>query len=236
MKQLIFLLTIIGLVLIQPCSAIQPWCGIQQLYFQHNASISPAGYEELINFPSGNSEVIENVSVINTGGPKLLDNYIGPVGSLAGVTELDAGLRRYRVYAYVSSSVGTTQLNFTKFVRHSDGSETNIYTALSGDIDDLTVAEHDFSHVMTTNLALNSTDRLGIRISANTTHSAPITVYWVYQGETHTSMLDSGFFVCSTSPVSSVSPEEDYASGILVAAGVAAVVALIFVKARGKQP
>lgn len=183
-------------IIVIPTSAVQPWCGSQNLYFQNNASISPAGYEELINFPSGNAEVIENVSVINTGGPKLIDNYIGPINSLNGVSQLDAGLRRYRVYAYVSSNVGTTQLNFTKFVRHADGSETNIYTALSGDIDALTVTEYDFNHVMIADLPLNSTDRIGIRVSANTTHSAPISVYWVYQGTTHTSMLDSGFFVC----------------------------------------
>lgn len=197
-----FLLLLLAAIVVVPALAAQPWCGIQQLYFQHNASISPAGYEELINFPSGNSEIIESVSVINTGGTKLIDNYIGPVASLNGVTQLNAGLRRYRVYTYVSSATGTTQLNFTKFVRHADGSETDIYTALSGDIDDLTVAEHDFSYVMTTNLPLNSTDRLGIRVSANTTHSSPITVSWVYQGATHTSMLDSGFFVCASNPFS----------------------------------
>lgn len=181
----------------------QSWCGIQQLYFQHNATTTPIGYEELINHPSGNAEVIENVSVINTGGPVLIDNYISPVGSFSGTNKLDAGLRRYRVYAYVSSNVGTTQLNFTKFVRHADGSETNIYTALSGDINDLTVTEHDFNHVMTADLPLNSTDRLGIRVSANTTHSSTITVSWVYQGETHTSMLDSGYFECSANPFAS---------------------------------
>lgn len=200
MKKLLFVFIIALLSLSCVVCANQPWCGTQQLYFQHNSSISPAGYEELINFPSGNPEIIENVSVIGTGGPVLIDNYISPIGSMNGVTTLDAGLRRYRIYAYVSGASGVTQLNFTKFVRHADGSETNIYTALSGDIDALSVAERDFSFVMTSDLSLNSTDRLGIRVSANTTHSAPIFVYWVYQGATHTSMLDSGFFVCPGAP------------------------------------
>lgn len=178
----------------------QSWCGIQTLYFQHNASISPAGYEELINYPSGNPEVDENVSVINSAGPVLIDNYIIPEGSLVHTTELLQGLRRYVFYSYVTSSVGTTQLNFTAFRRFSNGTEQDFYTAMSGDINALTVTETTFNYVSQVNLNLNPTDRLGIRVSANTTHSAPIGVHWVYQGTTHASSFMTGFFVCEENP------------------------------------
>ncbi len=174
----------------------QSWCGVQTLYFQHNASISPAGYEELINYPSGNAEVEETVSVINTGGPVLIDNYILPEHSLTNTQKLLMGLRVYTFYAYVDSAVGTTRLNFTAFRRSQDGTETNFYTAMSGDIDALSVQAYTLNYVSQVTLTLNPTDRLGIRVSANTTHSSPITVHWIYQGTAHASNFESGYFEC----------------------------------------
>jgi hypothetical protein len=208
MKKLIFILLLLLLVPQVAMAQSQPWCSLNEAYFQHNASTTPVGYEELINYPSGNAEVIETVSVINTGGPVLIDNYIMPIGSLASADALEPGLRRYRIYAYVSSNVGVTQLNFTAFQRFANGTEQNFYTALSGDIDALTVSEYDFNYVSQNALPLSSTDRLGVRVSANTTHSAPITVYWVYQGSTHASMFVTGFFSCPSSPTGGV---ESYA-------------------------
>ena len=197
MKRLLLLVAI--LLIVSPSVAQQSWCGIQTLYFQHNATTTPAGYEELINYPSGNAEVIENVTVINTGGPVLIDNYIIPVGSLTNTYELLQGLRRYRFYAYVSSAVGVTRFNFTAFRRFANGTEQNFYTGLSEDIDALSVTEYDFNYVSQANLALNPTDRLGIRVSANTSHSSNIQAYWVYQGTAHASHFESGYFVCEPS-------------------------------------
>lgn len=198
MKRLLLLVAIL-LIVSPSVVAQQSWCGIQTLYFQHNESITPAGYEELINYPSGNPEVIENVTVINTAGPVLIDNYIMPVGSLADTSELLQGLRRYRFYAYVSSAVGVTRFNFTAFRRFANGTEQNFYTGLSEDIDALSVTEYDFNYVSQANLALNPTDRLGIRVSANTSHSSNIQAYWVYQGTAHASHFESGYFVCEPS-------------------------------------
>lgn len=203
MSYLRFLFVVVFVLLVLPSVVIaqeQSWCGIQRLYFQHNVSTSPAGYEELINYPSGNTEVDENVSVINTGGPVLIDNYIIPENSLEETTMLLMGLRKYIFYSYVSSSVGTTRLNFTAFRRFSNGTEQNFYTALSDDINALSITEYDMNYVSQVSLNLNPTDRLGIRVSANTTHSSPIYIHWVYQGSTHASNFESGYFVCHVPP------------------------------------
>jgi hypothetical protein len=184
----------------------QSWCGIQTLYFQHNASTSPVGYEELINYPSGNTEVDEQITVTNTGGPVLIDNYIMPEESLTTTTMLDRGLRVYRYYSYVSSATGITQLNFTAFKRFANGTEINFYTAMSGDIDGLTVSEYTFNYVSQLPVKINSTDRLGIRVTANTSHSSPIVIHWVYQGSLHTSNFESGYFECSEIPTVRVIP------------------------------
>ena len=178
----------------------QPWCGIQVLYFQHNESTSPPGYEELINRPSGNPQVDENITILNTNGWVLIDSYITPEYALSQTTEDLAGLRRYRYYSYVSTAVGTTQLNFTPFLRTPDGGETYFYSAISEDINSLTATEYLTSHVSQTPLIFhNATDRIVIKVYAKTTHSSPVTVHWLYQGTSNTSHVESGYFVCEES-------------------------------------
>ncbi len=174
----------------------QSWCGSQTIYFQHNESTSPLGYEELINYPSGNTEVVENVTLINTAGWVLIDSYITPENIFSGTTEVERGLRRYRTYHYVDSAVGTTQANYTAFIRFADGYERYIYSVVTDDINDLSVNEYLTSYAVQTDYKLNHTDREVIKVYGKTTHSSPIKLYWVYQGSTHTSHLESGYFVC----------------------------------------
>jgi hypothetical protein len=198
----IFIGAVLLLLLVVSVSAQpgQTWCGIQTLYFQHNLSTSPAGYEELINYPSGNTEVDESVAVKSSDGLVLIDNYIMPENSLTHTSELLKGLRRYRVYAYVSGASGTTTLNFTAFKRFINGTEVNFYSAQTEDINALTVTEYDLNYVSQVDLPLAPTDRLGIRVYGQTTHSATVTLNWVYQGNTHTSHFESGYFVCPSLP------------------------------------
>lgn len=184
-------------IVISPCAAQgQSWCGLHTEYFQHNESTSPAGYEELINYPSGNPQVDENVTITVTSGPTLIDSYITPDGAFENTNALLKGLRRYRVYSYVSSNVGTTTLNFSAYKRNASGYETFYYSAISDDINDLVATEYLISYAVVTDLHLDPTDRFVIKVYAQTTHSSPITVHWVYQGTTNTSHVESGYFVC----------------------------------------
>lgn len=199
--RLIPILIFICLILPAVHAQGQSWCGIQTLYFQHNATTTPAGYEELINYPSGNPEVDENVSIKNTDGLVLIDNYIMPENSLTHTQALLEGLRRYRFYSYVDSAVGTTTFNFTAFRRFINGTEQNFYSAQSTDIDALTITEYDLNYVSQVTLSLNPTDRLGIRVYASTTHPSPIVVHWVYQGNAHASHFESGYFSCPAADI-----------------------------------
>lgn len=199
MKKLFFVFIIL-LSFVCFVGAQQSWCGQQDAYFNNSATPDVSGYESLMNFPTGSPEVIENVTVTSASGPVLIDNYIMPVGSLTNAISLEPGVRMFRVFASVNSAVGTTRLNFTAFRRFANGTEENFYTALSGDINDLTVAEQDFLYVSSTKLMLNPTDRLGMRVSANTTQPSSIVVSWYYQGSAHYSMFITGFFDCEEQP------------------------------------
>lgn len=173
------------------------YCGTQMLYFQHNATTTPAGYEELINYPSGGGQVDESVTITSASGPTLIDAYILPEGSLADVISLRKGLRTFTTYHYVSTAVGTTRINFTAFRRFQNGSEFEFYSASSEDIDALTVSEYVTTYVNQNDLPITEpTERLGIKMYASTTHPSPVTVHFVYQGTTNVSRFMSGFFVC----------------------------------------
>lgn len=175
----------------------QPWCGPQTFYFQQNASTSPPGYEELLNRPSGNPEADENVTINAASGWVLIDSYITPEEALyESVADL-AGLRRYRYYAWVNTASGTTQLNFTAMLRTPDGSESRFYSVESDDINALAVDEYLTSYVSQNDLRFyNTTDRIVIRVYAKTTQPSYVTLHWVYQGSTHTSHVETGYFVC----------------------------------------
>jgi len=171
------------------------WCGITSIYFEHNTTTDIPGYEQLLNRPSGNAEVDENVTVSSTTGPVLIDTYVSNAG-MPGPVTLDAGLRRYTTWHYVDSNVGTTQINFSVYRRMLDGNETKFYTVLTEDIDELAATAYVTPYVSVSNITFSATDRLVIRVSAQTTHPAPIKVHFVYQGSYHTSLVESGFFEC----------------------------------------
>lgn len=204
-------LLLLFLILVLTCCAspvsaqAQSWCGIQTLFFQHNLSTSPAGYEELINYPSGNPEVDENITINAGMGPVLLDAYITPEGALTDTSELLKGLRRYRMYHYVNTASGVTVANYSVYLRHANGTETYVYSALSDDINDLTANEYLTSYVKQSDSMLSPTDRIVIKIFAQTTHPSNVVFHFVYQGSVHTSHVDSGYFVCEDTAAESVS-------------------------------
>ena len=172
------------------------YCGVQQLYFQNSTGVSPEGYQELVNFPSGDPENDLMVAVSESDGPVYLGTYILPEGSLKDTTALLKGLRYYHTYHYVDSAVGITMVNFTAFRRFPNGTEVNFYSALTEDINALEATQYDTNYVSNTTLDLNPDDQLGIKVYAQSDHASPIEVHFVYEGSYNASYFQSGYFVC----------------------------------------
>jgi hypothetical protein len=202
MKTLVFLLLVI-VCCIGSVSAVDPWCGVTTLYFQNQPSPDITGYEQLINFPSGATETDEAVTVSLAGGTKLIDTYISPMGSPNAIG-IEKGLRRYRTFGYVDKTTGITRFNFTPFIRYANGTERNLYTVMSPNVDNLAVAEILTPYVSPIDLEMNPTARLGIKVSANTTSSASVILHWVYEGSYHYSTVDSGNFICAGGALSNI--------------------------------
>jgi hypothetical protein len=194
MKAIFFVILVLALIL--TASAQMDYCGVQTLYFQHQSVPDIPGYETLVNFPSGNAEVDESITIKNTDGPVLIDTYILPAGTMEHVTMLLRGLRVFTTFHYVNTATGTTVVNFTAFQRFSNGTEVNFYSQLSDDINSLVPSDYTTYRVSTQNLTITPSDRLGIKIYGQTTHSSPVVLHFVYQGQSNTSHFDSGFFVC----------------------------------------
>ena len=229
MKSKILILALLFACIVTPVSA--QWCGVQTLFFQHANAPDIPGYEQLINYPSGANETDESVTIQASSGTVLIDTYISPPG-LPDVDLLMKGLRIYRAFSYVNTASGITRLNFTPFVRYANGTERNLYTVMSDDINDLTVNVQSTSYVSPVDLDLSpKTTRLGIRVSANTTHPSPVIIHWVYEGTYHYSSVESGYFVCDTgaaSPVSYYVPKQSPSNAFapMIATGIIAFLLL----------
>ena len=164
--------------------------GGQVLYFHHEPVPDPVGYEGLDLVPAGSAEEDESV-IINSGtGAVVVDPYI-TVDGFPGVNTWSAGLWRFRTYHYVSSAVGTTRAIITAYNRTASGNMTELFTAISDDINDLEPTEQLFSHVQLEDYEVSDTDRLVLNVSANATHPSDITFHFVYEGSVHTSHVQS---------------------------------------------
>lgn len=171
------------------------WCGLQDLFYQHIESSDIAGYEQWINYPSGNAEVDENVSIKSSDNWVLIDSYVTPK-DLPNVNLIQAGLRTYYIYLYVSSNAGTTIFNSTLYKRNLAGNETLIYSVESSDIDATSITLYTLPYVSPINLSLSNGDRLVSKLYYKTSHPTNIVAHFVYQGNSRASFVRSGYFVC----------------------------------------
>jgi hypothetical protein len=173
--------------------------GGQVLYFHHDAVPSPAGYEGLQIIPAGSPEEDETVSVTAAGGLKVFDPYITLAG-YPGTTTWPAGLWRFRTFHYVDSTVGDSRIVFTLYNRTTSGTMTKLFDVMSEEINDVTATEHLTPYVQTLDYTVNSTDRMVINVSANTTAVAAKTVHFVYEGSLHTSHVQTPLPLAYTAP------------------------------------
>ena len=175
--------------------------GGQILYFRHAASTDPVTYEGLIPVPSGASESGESVVVRNTFGQVLVDSYVTDVGYPA-LIEIPPGLWRFRTFHNVSGTSGVTTAVFKVYNRTSAGTETLLFTATSGEITDSTTREYLTSYVQTASYPVSLTDRIVVKVYGQTTHNSNLNFYFIYDGATHTSHIQT---VLESAPATSLS-------------------------------
>jgi hypothetical protein len=164
--------------------------GGQILYFIHAASSDPITYEGLKPIPAGSTEVDETITVKNTLGKVYIDSYITDVGYPA-LTEIPAGLWRFRAFAFVSGTPGTTTLVFDVYNRTAGGTETLLFSTTTNDIDSLATTEQLATYTQTSNYVVSTNDRIVVKVYGQSTHTSNINLHWIYEGTTHTSHVQT---------------------------------------------
>lgn len=151
--------------------------------------LSGGGYAANIYFTTEDSDVTgyKKISYINelteteltgtiSNGEYLFRTYLYDD---AIVTDLiDAGIWRANVRVKISSKAGDTQLKFEPFLRHTDDTETTLFTEYS---DILENTDYETISISVNKPAYNclATDRFGVRVYAKTTAVANITIYTI---------------------------------------------------------
>jgi hypothetical protein len=238
MKRLMFpillILFVVSGVSADTSTLLQPWCGSPDIYFSHSNSPDIVGYEGLKIYPDGSNQVDENVTAKNTLGQVLIDSYISSPG-LPDVSVIRSGLWRFRTFHYVSIASGITTINFTVIKRSSSGSENLLFSAITDDIDSLVATEYLTSYVYQTDTTMLPTDRLVIKVYAESTHSSNVVTHFLYEGTTNTSHVVSPLLVCPTT--TTPSPDSSGSGGAIGAAFglIAGMIGAIVISKRGIQ-
>jgi hypothetical protein len=229
------ILLIVLVLVVAPVSA--EYCGTQQLFFNNARVGGLPSFEGLYNYPSGATEVDENVTITSSSGNVVIDPYITPPISTTETVNLSAGLHEYEPYVYVNSASGTTTLNFTLFKYNATGARTYIYSVKTVDIDALVPTLYSTSVVLNNDVTLAPGDRLLVNVSTATTHPSPIIVHWVYQGSVRASLVEYMAFECPDSSVQVyTSTSSTGAEGISIVFGIAGgLIGSIVILRRGKE-
>lgn len=140
------------------------------LYASNNVSTVEGTYLQLSysNDSTGASKTITANNGETLGQVYLFENVIG-------TTSIDPGNWTLHFHAHVDIAVEDTYLRFEVFAREADGTENTLFSATSDEISALALTEYEFE-IYQEAIAVNATDRLGVRVYANTTRIGAVTV------------------------------------------------------------
>jgi hypothetical protein len=135
----------------------------------------------------------------NTAISEQLDNIIvnantvtgeGYLSLSLGGSQIDAGTWQFDIYRYISSgnTTGTTELIFDIYKRTSGGTETLLFSIATGDVNDTTNVLQSITTVQPA-FAINSTDRLLIKVKGHRIEVGNRTITFTHNGTSHYSHL-----------------------------------------------
>ena len=104
-----------------------------------------------------------------------------------GTSILPAGIWRFIVYGYVNSAASATYIDFDVYKRTSGGTETLLFTASTPELNNTTVEAIITDYSFGSDTALNTSDRIVVKVFARTTSGSTIAVNFVHSGTTKVS-------------------------------------------------
>ena len=159
------------------------------LFFQDTADVAVPAYVTLSTTPTQVAEDDDQVTITNASGEVLLDSYITSDDLNTG-NQIPPGLWEFSFYRYVSNAAQISQLRFRVYTRTVGGTETEIFSIYSGDINDTTVTlQSDLGYVTTVGTPVATTDRIVVKVYAVTDSNSNKTIHFVHSGGTHVSHI-----------------------------------------------
>lgn len=140
------------------------------VYFTNLDSINVPAYKQLSYSDDNNATTINTVVNDNE---VLIQNYIFNVD--LDTNQIPSGLWVLNSFVSTTASQGITKLRYEVFKRTVGGTETILFTFDSREINN-SIAEMVASQIFKPAYDTNETDRLGIKIYANTTRTSNVTV------------------------------------------------------------
>lgn len=170
---------------------VPPTESVARIFYLDDDASDIATYHVLLGVPAGGTEVIDSQAVVVGDGELLIEAYAS--NSPFGVTELPAGDWIFRLYRYVSSATGLSEIVIRVYKRTVPGGvETELFNCTTGNIDDTTVTLQNITSTQTTH-TVNATDRLVVKYFAKTDSVVSRTLYFTHNGATHYSSFVTPF-------------------------------------------
>ncbi|NTW31024.1 MAG: hypothetical protein HGB12_00040 [Bacteroidetes bacterium] len=162
-----------------------------QLYWFHHADSDISGYEGFKRIPNAGSEVIEAIPCTNSNTEYLVDAY-ATLPAVPGLSSFPIGLWQFHTYGFVNANTGNLVFRVFKRISDSPYTETEIFNVTSPNITNTSVAEIITNYTQTSPVAMNSSDRIIVKIYVKNTNGNK-TVSFVYEGSTHVSYVITSF-------------------------------------------
>ena len=152
-------------------------------YFrQTNSDIS--GYESLQpDTPDSDPQDDMTAVVNNTTGQVIIEEFATDAGD-PNLTEIPAGEYEFRFWGYVSDASGSTNLVFKVYKRNTGGTETLLFEIDSPEINATASNYYTALSVAVSPLAIAETDRVVVKVYAETTHTSNVTAHFLHSGAT----------------------------------------------------
>lgn len=172
----------------QGAQSIQGAAGINgqsagQLYWFQDAESNIANYESFLRVPGNGDEQDESTVNALSGEEYLIDAYITEPG-VPGISQLPVGLWQFHTYTYVSG--GSGNIVYRVFKRNIAGVETELFNATSASVINTSIAEVVTGYTYSGSVAMESTDRLVVKIYAKNTIGGE-SAHFTHDGTAHVS-------------------------------------------------
>jgi hypothetical protein len=165
------------------CMTSPSTAGSNVIMYHWNGSADIAGYEMFRTYPdSGGTNNDETCSADAdiAGGYCNIDPYISTTTDLS-ISSIPAGVWNFHYYTYVNSATGISNILADVYKRTSGGVETLLFTATSTELNNLTVAEVEFTSVQPA-FTFSNTDRFVVKVRGYTNSGTAKIIHFLYGG------------------------------------------------------